>query len=929
MSDEWTDVPLQLTNSYLPQSYDLSLKIDHAKPNFQGQLRIPLAQNRSYTGDSDSAFSFSLHAHKLVITSAALTTNDNEDEKLKISYDRAHQRAVFSSEKVLSGSQLSISFVGLITSIKTFHDETYGLFKTNYSDSVTGRSDNHVIATHTQPFGCRMIFPVVDELISKVPITLSVTAKSLFKVVSNAPLDSVNVVDMTEYSVFKFKQTPPIAPSVFGFVVGDLEKVESSGSPVPVRAFVTKGDLSYALYALKIATRLLPVFENVLGVKYPMEKLDIVTLPFLSDAVMENWGMITAIKDTVYLDESSAPAEAKAHVRQLIAHQLTHQWIGNLISVDEWKYTWLIEAFATFVGNYVLSIAAIEVSDKSDYDSSKLAALQDFMDADCFINQLIPSFHEHMNLLKVNQSSKTSTIFERNFYDKGMILLNMIASLFKLESTEQDFSSFFKAFAHVLMKFEHKTVKPFEFWNVLNEHTSYELLTFIHSWTRYTGYPYLKVKLVTNKIVVEQNRFLFNENAEDLQLENNPYHVPLALKVKSDNGQVRVANLMLTDRSMELDIPPAQFLSLNADNQFYYKTIYAPELQEVILENVLSNSYSSLDLVGMIKDYGKVLGQPLPKQDAALFAENQLSFLMRLCDQLANESLNTDFEVLKCALGYIEIINAIFVHFTEYTKFQKWLDALAVKLFKKIAFWEDSVLSLESGEYNKVEFEVRNIVLQLAIRNKEAQNICRKLYKNLMSSGVTQKFVPKELYSLVFNVTMATANMTEYKQILSLVKNGDVSFLKHTNGTASEIQTAAVSSLSFCQKKDLLSKTLHFVNNNIDSKMIELALIGFKYKPEAEFKLIIWTWYKTNYDGWVKRSLRKGSDWSKQIGITVSNITRLVLGEVMQYKREEALRFVSEKCKSLPPHQLQEKFLEVEAENDEKVRIAEYYDKIM
>ncbi|GEQ72211.1 hypothetical protein JCM33374_g5898 [Metschnikowia sp. JCM 33374] len=550
------------------------------------------------------------------------------------------------------------------------------------------------------------------------------------------------------------------------------------------------------------------------------------------------------------------------------------------------------------------------------------------MDTDCFVQQSIPSFLEHMNQLSVDQSSKTNTIFERNFYEKGMILLNMIATLFKLEKADNDFSGFFDAFSHVLTKFQHKSVKPFEIWSVLNEHTSYEVLTFVHSWTRYVGYPCVKVKVVKDKIVIEQNRFIFNEDVTDLQLENAPYHVPLALKIKTTEGKVKIANLMLTDRSMELEIPPTQFLSLNADNQFYYKTVYTPEIQEIILSNASSNMYTSLDLIGMIKDYGKILGQPLPKNDTPLFGANQLIFLTHLCDILADDSSAIDYQVLKCALGYVEIVNSIFVHFTEYTKFQKWLESFSERLYNKLGHWEE-VVSLDSSNYNELEFEVRNIVLQLASTKKEAQTVSRKLYKNLVNSGVTQKFVPKELYSSIFNVTMATATMAEYKQILSLVKNGDVSFLKHTNGNANEIQTAAVSSLSFCQKKDLLSKTLHFVNNNIDSKMIELALIGFKYKAGPDYKQLIWAWYKTNYDGWVKRSLRKGSDWSKQIGITVGNITRLVLGEIMQYKKEEVLRFISDKSKSLPPHQLQERFDDVELENEERVRIAAYYKEIM
>ncbi|GEQ72212.1 hypothetical protein JCM33374_g5899 [Metschnikowia sp. JCM 33374] len=311
MDQSWADSPLELTNQYLPQSYDLSLKLDHVKPNFQGQVRIPLVENSLYNGEANAPFCLSLHAHKLIVTSAQLQTTEGVSQKLKVSYDRPHQRVVFSAEGVLSATEITVSFLGSVASIKTFHDETYGVFKTNYSDSVQGRSDNYVIATHAQPFGCRSIFPVVDELTHKVPISLSITTKSSFKVVSNAPLSTATIVDMTENSVFTFKPTPPIAPSVFGFMIGDFEKIENISGITPVCAYVTKGDSQYAQYALKTAVSLLPVFETVLGVKYPLEKLDIVALPFLSDAVMENWGMITVIKDALFLDETSASEEAK------------------------------------------------------------------------------------------------------------------------------------------------------------------------------------------------------------------------------------------------------------------------------------------------------------------------------------------------------------------------------------------------------------------------------------------------------------------------------------------------------------------------------------------------------------------------------------------------------------------------------------------
>lgn len=956
-------IPLTLSNRYLPGSYAPSIQISHIKPNFLGLVSIPIVENPLHAGALDGPFSLALHAHKLIVTSAVLHLQNGSEINLKVAYDRPNQLVTVSADSSFQDvHKVVIAYVGSITSIKTYKDETFGIFKTNYSDSVEGKSDNFIIATHNQPFGCRMVFPVVDELTHKVPIALTITTKSSFKAVSNARLASVETIDMCEDSRFTFQATPPMAPSVFGFVVGDLERCslqESSpgslqgSSPeispgpsqeispgpsqepskeakVPVQAFVTKGDSSQVQYALRVMRDLLPLFEKTLGCPFPLEKLDLVLLPFLSDTAMENWAMITVIRDIVLLDENTAPEEKKKQVRQLIAHQMTHQWIGNLVSVDEWEYLWLIEALATFVGNYVLSLASIDASDSRDYIQSKLDCMQEMMDRDSFAPQPVDSLYESMQKIKGSLSvkSRTNDFVHRDSYEKGMILINMIAVQLQMENNDADLSSFFRALGEVISKYKFQTIKPFEMWTVMNEKCSYDLLSFVHSWVRYPGFPCVKVKSLDQKLSIEQNRFFFNDNVEELQLENQPFHVPLAMKVLSEDGHEKFVICMLTDRKLELDMQPHQLVALNFENQFYYKTVYSPEIQRTILQRASQNNIEPSSLVGLIKDYGKIMGQPIPSTDSALFGCNQLIFLLGLADSLCSDTWVVDYEVLKCLLAYVEVVKSIFLHFTEYSKFKAWIEEFGLKLMKKIGRW-DSIFEVRAGNYSSVEFEVRNALLQIVSHDPEARLLCKRLFKSFVGSGRNKAFLPRELLSLMFNVTMAGASFAEYKQVLGLAKNSNVSQLKHTNATAQQVQTSAVSSLSFCQNYELLTKTLHFVNTNIDSKMIELALLGFKYEERPQAKEMLWAWYRLNYDQWVKRSLRKGSDWSKQIGVTVGNISNLVLGEVMQGRPQEVESFVESKCATLPEHKLKERMGKVEEECAEKKVIASYYADIL
>lgn len=922
------DLPLLISNAFLPTAYKLALSIDHLKPNFKASTTIELSRNPACT-TPPSTFQLCLHSHNLVILSAKLTASElSESKKLQVCNRRDSQTVVMTCDthtEGLSSITIDITYMGSIHNIQTYRDETYGVFKTNYSDSVEGRSDNYIVATHSQPYGARSIFPCVDEVNVRASFSLQITTHAKFKALSNSKLASHSYVDMSDQATFTFETTPPMPTSTFAFVLGDLECLQSKAGEVPVSIATTKGDSHLTQYALHCVVNLLPILEELFGVKYPLPKLDIVTLPFFSEGAMENWGLITVVKESLFVVEDPC---ITFQTRQLLAHQLTHQWLGNLISFDDFKYMWLTEAFATFVGDFALSIARIEPEDSLNYNIGKSELVENLMDIDCFYGKPIPSLNEHMNSIKTDNSAKTGTIFEKQSYDKGMVILNMVSTMFQLDKKAASIRPFFTAFKAVLEKYQLKAIKPFEIWNTLNASVSFDLPTFMHSWIQYSGYPCLRVTMDGDNLKITQHRFLYDGDAVALGLEDAPFNVPLAIRAKRDDGETIVINQVLCDRSTNIGIKPEQLVSLNFNKQFYYKVVYEPAIMQHLLSKIKDNQMSPLEVMGLINDYGRILGQPFRKDEAEIFGKNQLITLASIIGVLASETWKIDYNVLKIALTFLETINNIMLHFSEYDHFKVWLDAISEQLFQKVGSWDD-VIEQTNEVYDSCEYECRNVILQLASESKDAQTVCKRLYKNLIHSGIAKKFVAKELFSATLNVTMTKANMNEYKQILALVKNSNVSYLKHTNGSVQDLQTAAVSSLGFCRQRELLNKTLHFVNTNIDSKMIELALIGFKYQHTNISRELIWAWYKVNYDQWVRRSLRKGSDWSKQIHTTVTNITKMVLGEIMQYKHEEIEKFVKTKALQLPLHGLIEAWEEVEADNEEKRAVARFYNDLV
>ncbi|KAG7660804.1 uncharacterized protein J8A68_005621 [[Candida] subhashii] len=889
-----SSIPLSISNEVIPIHYHYKLNINHLKPNFSGEAIIKLSKNCNKNASEEPqgvatfGFSLTLHASRLIITKATIG-----DVPLKVTYDKPNQRITFSSpeDAVIDSTldDLYIKYMGQIKTIGTFKDNTSGLFKTNYLDSISGKANNYILATHFQPHFAKEVFPIIDELTHKPTIALDITTNTKFKVMTNGRLVSSEYVD--ENTLSKFEYDLPITPAVMGFVIGDFEYIQSELLS-NVRIYTSIGESKYARFALSIIEKYLPILESKFGHKYPLSKLDFVTLPFLNDGAMENWGLVTVLGSSLLIDEASASQPEKNQVVELVVHELVHQWIGNWVSFDNWNLLWFNESFATWLAKTLIS------NDVS---------YEELLDRDCFYvdeKYSIGSIQEHMSTVYTGLNATTSTIFDTNMYEKGIVLLNMIHHVFKSENKD-----LVSSMTKVISQHQNKSIKLFDIWQVLNEEISIDLPSFVYSWSRAHGFPLVQVTSNEDgsKIHIEQHAYLYNLTAEQVGLEDIPYHIPLLIDVVKDNGERKLLNIVLTDRSMELDIPIEQFVAINTGRGGYYRVLY----------DRLSNIHlmEPDTIIGVLNDLGKILG-------TSNSTSNDLINFIQFIETFTKKIWKWDWQVILIAVGYLESINHNLLHFTECDAFSKWLQGYSEKLFNRVN-WNKTY----SIDYDPIEIQARASILQLNLHNKHAYDIAHKLYIQFLNSGINKSFTPKELIPALFNVMMTQASMKEYKQVLAFVKNANSSILNQTNLSENELQTIAVSSLSFPNNSQFLHKTLNFISNNIDSKLIELGLIGFTYSMNVEHIHQLYVWFNLNYDNWILRSLRKGSDWSKQIGVTAKNITKLVLElmnrspDLIQLKQE----FVAKKILKLPEHGLKKLNEEIEVENESKLVVAKFY----
>ncbi len=267
----------------------------------------------------------------------------------------------------------------------------------------------------------RRAFPCFDEPEFKTPYDVSVTAPDTMLAFSNGS-EIAHTSARPGATTHRFATTPPLPSYLVAFAVGDFEvKASPVQTKVPVRAITTRGRAAYADTLLRTASEMLPLFADYFGVEFPYEKLDLVAVPDFGAGGMENAGFITFRDDAVLIDESSTKQNARPPLRalrgmtNLVAHELAHQWFGDLVTMRWWDDLWLNEGFATWMTYKVVEMYKPEYGSATDAAASAAYIMdQDGLASARAIRQPVSSVGQAMEA------------FDGITYQKGAAVLRML-----------------------------------------------------------------------------------------------------------------------------------------------------------------------------------------------------------------------------------------------------------------------------------------------------------------------------------------------------------------------------------------------------------------------------------------------------------------------------------------------------------------------
>ena len=543
-----TKVP-RLLDTFTPNHYNLTLDLTRAKEKeFSGTVII--------SGDSTGE-SISLHSKGLTIQSATI-----DNQPADVSFGEFDELRLSQPNLENGKHTIHIDFSGTIT------DAMHGLYPCYFTHDGVKKQ---LFATQFESHHAREVFPCVDEPAAKAEYDLTLVTQTGITVLGNMPVKSEEEND--DSLTTTFEKTPRMSSYLLAFVIGELHKKSArTKSGVEVNIWATPAQNENTLdFALDIATRSIDFYDEYFGVKYPLPKSDHVALPDFSSGAMENWGLITYRESCLLADPELTPESSRRFIATVIAHELSHQWFGNLVTMNWWNDLWLNESFANMMEYVAIDALHPEWRMWEDFATNEVTAAlrRDSLDG-------VQSVQAD-----VNHPDEISTLFDPAIvYAKGGRLLVMVRKLIGEEAFRAGLKSYFEKFAY-------KNTVGNDLWQELESASGQPIVNLMNAWISQPGLPVVSVSNSHDAAILSQERFFIGEH----QPSDTLWPIPLFANQPLD---VKILNQKETTVSIEKP------LQLNCGLSAHFVTKYDESTREYLLKNI--TELPTLDKICILQD---------------------------------------------------------------------------------------------------------------------------------------------------------------------------------------------------------------------------------------------------------------------------------------------------------------------------------------
>ena len=498
-----------------PKNYRIHLIPDLTNFTFAGNVTLLVEAQTAIEA-------LRLNILDLTISSCAVELDDDFADCAFEENTEKEELKILLPQQMEGGIRIKIRYEGQI------NDKMAGFYRSQYASFGKAK---HIAVTQFEESDARRAFPCMDHPAKKATFDIIMEIDKDLVAISNGALAEETQLDNGKKRV-TFETTPKMSTYLVFFGVGEFEFTQDPKDP-RVRVATLPGMKPYAKFGLEFGRKSLAFSEAYYGIPYPLPKMDLIAIPDFAFGAMENWGAITFRENLLlhYPDITSKSGEER--ICEVIAHEIAHQWFGNLVTPSDWKYLWLNESFATYFGYGVVDhyYPQWETWQQFLYGQTGGAMARDAL-LENFAIEIPGGEHVVINV-------STAPII----YSKGGSILRQIQGYIGADN-------FQKGLQHYLKTYEYANAASEHLWDSFEKASEQSIGKMMKSWIEQAGFPVISVKKTGNKLVLTQKRFTFLPNDTD-----QIWRVPITICFFSEIAETERLTFLMDGCKHEIEIP--------------------------------------------------------------------------------------------------------------------------------------------------------------------------------------------------------------------------------------------------------------------------------------------------------------------------------------------------------------------------------------
>ncbi|XP_035275370.1 aminopeptidase Ey-like isoform X1 [Anguilla anguilla] len=566
---------MRLPGNLIPESYEIYLRT-----HLYTTLDNLNEQNYNFSGNSTVKFKCvtatnTIYIHSKDLNLVVLGVIEENRKNMPVNQVRLLEDNREFAEIELADTLKVGRIYYLITEFMGECKGSKGIFLNHYKEKGNNESFTiaFIAASKMEPMDARRVFPCFDEPAMKAVFNITIIHRKGSVALSNMPQkDQVEMeIDGEQWLVSEFVPTVKMSTYLLAFTVSCMKSKETKNERTMLRTWARPEAIAagHVDYAHSITRNILDFLEEYSGIEYPLRKLDQLAVPEVSGDIMgmENWGLIIYAENTFLYDAGHSATPDKEMTAIIIAHELAHQWFGNLVTMRWWSDLWLKEGFATYMS--YLAVDKVEPT----WNIKDLIIAREIQKAMSIDSE---DFYHFLSDNDLQTPDDILSLYDIITYSKGAAVLRMLANTLTESVFKEGVQSFLKAY-------QYNSAETQDLWSHLQRVVDKNSLDIpvaevMDTWTEQSGYPLITINTESGE--VSQEHFNMDRGQQIWQ-------IPIKV-MKSGSGEIE-SHLLTVDGPVSKPVYQCEeneWIIANVNCTGYYRVNYDPENWEKLLQQL-------------------------------------------------------------------------------------------------------------------------------------------------------------------------------------------------------------------------------------------------------------------------------------------------------------------------------------------------------